>query len=242
MKFAIIGDTHFGVARSNEQFHQYFKLFFAEFFEYTKKNRIKRVVQTGDLFDYRKEVHFNTLYNVKQYFYSEIEKQGIKLYVVCGNHDSLYTNTNRINSVRLLLEDKPWATIVDMVPTTVDIGGFSVDLYPWVNKENLQLVTDFAAECNSDIAIGHFEFSQFQLSPGISIEHGMDHRIFKDYHTVFSGHFHTHSQRDNIIYTGTPYELTWIDSADPKGFWVFDSETMEAERVINKNQLFVKIG
>jgi hypothetical protein len=69
----------------------------------------------------------------------------------------------------------------------------------------------------------------------------MDHKIFSRYETVFSGHYHTQSTRDNIVYTGTPYELTWVDCNDPKGFWVYDVVTNTYEFIKNPYSLFEKI-
>jgi hypothetical protein len=40
---------------------------------------------------------------------------------------------------------------------------------------------------------------------------------------------------------GTPYEMTWADYMDPKGFHVFDTETREMEFVQNPFTMFNKV-
>jgi hypothetical protein len=40
---------------------------------------------------------------------------------------------------------------------------------------------------------------------------------------------------------GTPYEITWSDHDDPKGFHIFDTETRELERILNPYTIYEKI-
>lgn len=236
MKIIIIGDVHAGHSKSSDIFHDYFEKSFEYIFDYAKINNIKTIIQTGDLFDYRREVHFNTLHRANQYFLNPIANYDF--YAVSGNHDSLFKNTNHINSLRLLLRS---GTIVDMTPKTFNFEGLSIDLYPWINANNQEVCIEFAKNSKSKIAIGHFEFACFPLSPGNEAETGMDHRIFKNYEKVISGHYHTQSTKDNVQYTGTPYELTWVDCNDPKGFWVLDTETLELKFIKNPHTLFLRI-
>lgn len=240
MKIVIIGDTHFGVSKSSDIFHDYFDRSFKFLFDYIDAHDdIAEIIQTGDLFDYRREVHFNTLHRAQKYFFDRINERNMKLSVISGNHDCLFKNTNRINSVRILMDD--WVKVVDMKPETCIIAGMAVDLYPWINSENFEECKQFAQTSKSTVAVGHFEFAHFLLHPGTMAESGTDHKIFSRYETVFSGHYHTQSKRDNIVYTGTPYELTWVDCNDPKGFWVYDTMSGEYEFVRNPNTLFEKI-
>jgi len=58
---------------------------------------------------------------------------------------------------------------------------------------------------------------------------------------VMSGHFHHKSTTQNIEYLGCPYELTWSDYQDPKGFHVYDTETRELEFIRNPYSMFNKI-
>ena len=241
-KIAIIGDTHFGATRSSDKFHDYFEKSFNFMFDYFESNSIEHIVQTGDLFDYRREVHFNTLYRANKYFFDKVfdQKNGYVLHVLSGNHDSLFTNTNKINSVRLLLKNTK-ANIIDSTVKTINIDGLDIDFYPWINQSNREECLAYAKNTKSKIAVGHFEFALFPLSPGNEAESGMDHKQFSTYKTVFSGHYHTQSKKDNVQYTGTPYELTWVDCDDPKGFWVLDTETLDYEFVRNPYTIFKRI-
>lgn len=239
MKVAILGDVHGGASKSSDIIHDYFAKFYGFFYDYLNDNGIKVIIQEGDLYDYRKEIHFNTIYRFKEYFLDPLEKNGMTMCVIAGNHDVLYKNTNRINSVRLLAT--PNMRVVDMVPERVFIGTVAFDLFPWINKENIEESLKFAKESTSEYAIGHFEFANFPMHAGTIAETGMNHKLFSNYKEVFSGHYHTISQKDNIQYTGTPCELTWSDWADPKGFWILDTEIGVKEFVRNPYTLFEKI-
>ena len=237
---AILGDTHFGASKSSDLLHDYFEKFYAFFFDTLQKRKIENLIQEGDLFDYRKEVHFNTLHRSKQYFFNHIAENNIEMFCIAGNHDTVHKNTNRINSVRLLTSLD--TGVVDMLPQTILLGSKTFDLYPWINSENIDASLKFCQESKSDYAIGHFEFADFPMHPGTMAEAGMNHSLFANYEQVFSGHYHTISQKDNILYTGTPCELNWSDWNDPKGFWILDTETGSKEFVQNPFTLFEKIS
>lgn len=237
MKVAILGDTHLGSNKSSDIVHDYFELFYNDFFDYCSEHGIGAIIQTGDLFDYRREVHFNTLYRSRQYF---LDRVSIPFYVISGNHDCLFKNTNRINSVDLLLKAENFH-VIDQTPKTINVGGLDIDFFPWINQENIDVSLKMARDSESRFAVGHFEFSDFPMSPGNNAEGGMDHKLFSRYDQVLSGHYHTQSESGNVRYVGVPYELTWIDCNDPKGFWVLDTDLEELEFVPNKHKLFEKI-
>jgi DNA repair exonuclease SbcCD nuclease subunit len=70
---------------------------------------------------------------------------------------------------------------------------------------------------------------------------GMESNIFDKFDVVCSGHFHHKSTVGNINYLGCPYEITWSDYDDPRGFHIFDTETRELEFIRNPLTMFHKI-
>lgn len=239
MKIALIGDTHFGIRSSNPVFHQYFAKFYKFLFEYIDNNYITNIIQLGDLFDVRKQVNFLSLHEANKQFFDPCESRGIKMHIISGNHDCYYKNTNLVNSVRLL--NKSFMTVIDTAPETYNIGGCDIDFYPWINENNLAESKLKADTSKSKYAVGHFEFAKFPMHPGQIAETGMDHKILHRYDRVFSGHYHCISRRDNVLYTGTPYEMDWADHNDPKGFWVLETETGELEFIRNPFRLHEKL-
>lgn len=71
--------------------------------------------------------------------------------------------------------------------------------------------------------------------------HGMDTSIFDKFEMVMSGHYHHKSSRGNIHYLGSPCEYTWSDYNDPRGFHIFDTDTLELEYIQNPYRMFRKI-
>jgi DNA repair exonuclease SbcCD nuclease subunit len=94
---------------------------------------------------------------------------------------------------------------------------------------------------NADVAIGHFELANFEFHQGQVSNHGLDASVLKRFKKVLSGHYHHRSTKDNITYLGTPYEMTWADYNDPKGFHVLDTETLDLEFIENHHKLFIRL-
>jgi DNA repair exonuclease SbcCD nuclease subunit len=240
MKICLLGDTHFGVRNDSKAFHAYYEKFYSNnLFPYLKENNIDTIIQLGDLFDRRKYINFHSLSESRRYFFDPIEDAGIKLITLIGNHDIFWKESINVNSPDLLLKDYGNITIFQK-PGKIVIDNISFDIIPWICKENESIISSFINESTSDYCIGHFEISGFQMMKGIDNHEGFDRKYFKQYNQVFSGHFHTKSSEGNINYLGTPYELTWNDESDPKGFFIFDTSTKHLEFIKNPYTIFTK--
>jgi hypothetical protein len=66
-------------------------------------------------------------------------------------------------------------------------------------------------------------------------------KVFEKFEYAFSGHFHHKSDNGNVYYLGNPYQITWSDYKDPRGFHIFDTETRELEFIPNPYEIFHKI-
>lgn len=243
MKIAILGDTHFGVRGDSLKFHDYYKKFYDNvFFPYLKENNITNVFQLGDLFDRRKFINFNTLALSKQYFFDQIAALELKFYTLLGNHDIFWKESLEVNSTGLVLgEYSQYINLIDKPTPIAFEDGTTIDMIPWICKENQKEVFDFIDESKSDLCFGHFEIAGFPMYKGMVGHHGLSHEMFAKYERVLSGHYHTRSKQENIEYIGTPYEMTWQDYNDPRGFCVFDTETRELEFIRNPYTIHEKI-
>lgn len=243
MKIAILGDTHFGVRGDSIKFHDYYRKFYEnEFFPYLEKNNITNIYQLGDLFDRRKYINFNTLALAKDYFFDRIALLELKLFTLLGNHDIFWKESLEVNSTGLVLgEYKEHITLID-TPTKIEIDNTTIDMIPWICKENQQEVFEYIDQSKSDLCFGHFEIAGFPMYKGMVGNHGLSHEMFAKYERVLSGHYHTRSKQENIEYVGTPYEMTWQDYNDPRGFSIFDTETRELEFIKNPYTIHEKIA
>ena len=240
MKICLLGDTHFGVRNDSKTFHNYYKKFYEMFFEYMDNNKIEQIIQLGDLFDRRKYINFLTLSESKKYFFDRIENKGIRLISLLGNHDIFWKESLSVNSPELLLQNYNYIEIAHN-PTTIKCDGVSIDIIPWICKENEQDVFEFVKNSKSKICMGHFELSGFEMMKGVPNHDGIDGMFLSKYEKVFSGHYHTSSSKGNITYLGTPYELMWSDYNDPKGFYILDTNTLDLEFIKNSFLMFDKI-
>lgn len=243
MKIALITDTHYGVRNDNTAFANFQNKFFHDtFLPYLKKQDIKQVIHLGDLMDRRKFVNYITLKNVKDNFLNPLLAEGISLTVIAGNHDTYYKNTNEVNSLRQLFEGMhPDFSIVWDKPKELDIAGCKILLCPWICDDNVEQSMAAIRDTSARVLMGHFEIAGFEMHKGSICDHGMGTDEFAKFDLVCSGHFHHKSTHRNISYLGAPYEMTWSDYADPRGFHVFDTETRDITFIRNPYSMFYKI-
>lgn len=241
MKIALLGDTHIGARGDSAAFHDHMQKFYMEFFfPYLKENGVNTIIQLGDLFDRRKYINFMSLHRSRSYLFDQLKEYGIDFHVFPGNHDTFYKSTNEVNSINLLLGEYDNVTTY-MEPTEVDFDGLKIGMIPWICPENYDRVVEFMNTTSTQIILGHFEIAGFEMYRGSVCDHGLSIEIFSKFDDVYSGHFHTRSSRGNITYVGTPYELTWSDWNDTKGFHILDTETRELTFVENPFKMFHKI-
>lgn len=236
---AIVGDAHIGARNSSEDYHWYFKEFWDDFFQWTKKNNVKKVIFEGDTFDVRKTLNTWALGFFKEVILTPVMDQGIQVFVIVGNHDIYFKESLKVNTPKLVLSEYQENFVVVEEPLEVTLEGSSWLLVPWVAKENAEAVAAAVKASDADYCVGHFEFDGFPMHPGSLAKTHMTHSSYKKFKKVLSGHYHTRSEKDNVLYTGTPYEITWVDCGDPKGFYSF--EDGEFSWVPNEHVIHVKV-
>lgn len=242
MKVALITDQHFGARNDSVQFHEYYKKFYQDFFFPTiSQHGIDTIVELGDIFDRRKYVNFDTLYRAREYFFDPIIHGGYQLHCIIGNHDIYFKNTNRVNAPTLLIEEAGDNIHVYDEPTVCNLYGLNVLFMPWINPSNHEEALHYVQNSGCDVCMGHLELKGFEMYKGAIIDHGMERNIFSRFDMVMSGHFHHKSSRDNIHYLGAPYEMTWSDYNDDRGFHIFDTNTRELTFFKNPYTMFNKI-
>ena len=243
MKIAIITDTHFGARNDSVQFDEYFYQFYeGQFFPYLQKHNIKTVLHLGDVLDRRKFVSYRIAKNFRERFILPFQALDIELHALVGNHDIFYKNTNDVNSLQELINERYKKIHLYPEAQEVTFDGLPILFMPWINSTNYIYSMGMIDETKADICMGHLDINGFAMNKGqILAEHGYDKSTFRRFDTVMSGHFHHKSDDGQIFYLGTPYELYWNDHNDPKGFHVFDTETRELTRIENKLTIFDKI-
>ena len=241
MKIAIITDQHFGCRKNSKLFHDYFLKFYNDvFFPALEEEGITTIIDMGDTFDSRKGIDFSALTWSKENYFNRLKEMGITVHTIVGNHTAYYKNTNEINAVDLLLREYDNVKVYSET-TSIDVDGLSILLVPWINSENEKQSLAMINKSSSTVCMGHLELQGYKVNDYVVMDHGLDDRPFEKFKKVYSGHFHTRSNQDNIYYLGNPYEIYWNDCGDTRGFHWFDTETLEHTPVNNPYRLFYKI-
>lgn len=244
MKIALITDTHWGVRNDNVAFLDNNKTFLDNlFFPTLVERNIKNVIHLGDLVDRRKYININTAKRLREDFLQPLDALNVDTYLIAGNHDTYYKNTNGINSLRELIrgyDDTTWH-VYDQLPREVEFDDTIVLLVPWICDENRNICLNKIATTNAQIVMGHFEIAGFEMYKGSIVSHGDQRDMFNRFDMVLSGHFHHRSSDGTIYYLGSHGEFTWSDYDDPKGFHIFDTETRELEFIRNPYTMFGKV-
>jgi len=241
MKVAIITDQHFGARKSSRIFHDFFLKFYNEVFFPTLEERgIKVVIDLGDTFDNRRNVDLWSIQWARENYYDRLNAMGVNVYSVVGNHTAYFKDTNKINTLDNVLGQYDNIKIYSR-PTEVNIGGLGILFVPWINQENAEETFELIEKTNCECAMGHLELNGFEAHRGHVMENGMGSELFQKFKSVMSGHYHHRSSRGNVHYLGNPYQIYWNDYKDPRGFHIFDTDTLEREHILNPFEIYDKI-
>ena len=245
--FAILGDTHFGARRDDQNIAQNQRLFFdSVFWPYMDQHGLCSIITTGDTFDTPGHLTSKAWMMYKDCLGDPNRKSGwsLETFMLVGNHDLAQKNSVSNSTLEMVVTND-----VNMISAPFHYEDFySVGLIvPWICQDNQEVIFDKIrqfADFKTDkkkFIVGHFELSGFEMSKGNIINHGHSPDLFKGIDLVLSGHYHTKSVKGNIVYVGTPYQLTWHDADDDKGFHIFNTETFELTFVSNPHILFKRI-
>lgn len=241
MKVAIITDQHFGARNDSVAFLDFYEKFYENtFFPALDASGVDTLLVLGDTFDRRKYMNFYALDRAKKMWFDKLEERGIKIYMIAGNHDTYFKNTNEVNSPELLLREYGNIEILSEA-STLDINGYEICFVPWICADNYTRTLEVMENSTSTICMGHFEIEGFVMHRGQVSAEGISKNIFKKFDMVFSGHYHHKSDDGQIYYLGNPYEMTWNDYDDPRGFHFFDLETRKLEFVENPYKMFKRV-
>ena len=228
-KTLVFGDMHFGIRGDSKHFLDYQKKISEEMiFPFIDENFqvIEKMIFLGDIFDKRRQINVFTLGKVKDFF-DKINEYGIPVYIIIGNHDTFFKNTNEINSPFMIFDKYENITVIDKIP--VEDGN---NIYcPWINDSNREQCMKILSETQAKYVFGHFEINNAQLLGNTRCDFGIDDSFFNKFKYVFSGHFHFRQAFKNILYTGCLWELSRDDVVQTKGFFVLEKENGEIKNI-----------
>ena len=241
MKIPVVNDLHWGFKTGSPQFREYFVKFFETvFFPYIDKHGFKEIIFAGDFFDNRKFVNIETVRAVREKFIEPLQKRGVTVHCILGNHDVYYKNTNVVNSLRELFSTYDHLKVYE-APTDVLVGDATIAMISWLTADNQEQFREFLKTTTAKVAVGHFELAGFEMTRGVPCEDGMSRRVLDQFDLVMSGHFHQKNGDGKVQYLGTQYDMTFSDLDETKGFHVFDTNTLSLEFVPNPLKMFYRL-
>jgi DNA repair exonuclease SbcCD nuclease subunit len=193
----------------------------------------------GDIVDRRKYMSYTTLRRFHEMFLDKTNE--FEVTVLVGNHDVPYRNTNEINALSEIFRQPRSGLRIVSEPVEEKIGSSNVLLMPWINSSNYNECMRAMRDSRAQVLFGHLEIKGFEMYRGQPSHEGFDRSVFDKFDIVCSGHFHRKSTDRNINYLGAPYELTWADYDDPRGFHFFDTEARELTFVRNPYSIYKKV-
>ena len=237
-----ISDQHFGARNDSSNFLDYYEKFYSEtFFPLLDQNGIDTLLILGDTFDRRKYVNFNTLNRAKRMFFDELHRREIETFMLVGNHDTYYKNTNDVNSADLLINEYNNIEIISRPETITLRDGTSFCMIPWICADNYEDCINEIKNTKAEFCGGHFEIEGFAMYRGHQSGEGLNRDMFRKFDHTFSGHYHHKSSSQGIHYLGNPYELTWMDYEDARGFHIFDTDNRDLVFHQNPNRMFHRL-
>lgn len=226
-----ISDIHFGVNSSSEEWQENLKDYFYNWFiPFLKKELVKRpdlvVCCLGDVYHDRKSIDID-VNNLSIDIFEEIAAL-LPVYIINGNHD-LSKKTNKGNSsLRSLvninnchiIKEPMLLKFVEGTKTVANIA--AIPYLGDCNDENKCLV-EFSG--NAEYALMHTDISKMKFDNGMTIVGAVDAEKFAG--KIISGHIHKRQESSNVIYVGSPYQLSRGDIGNKKGIYVHDLKTGE---------------
>lgn len=216
MKSVWVADTHLGVKSHNQYWADLTEKLFDEIIDYCLHNDIDTVIHLGDFFDSRKSLNVLTI-NTAQKIINKFESNQIYLYIIRGNHDTFYKDSDTPHSLSFLQQNQ-YITIIDEEPYQLD----NLTLVPWGY--------DVSKIQNKDTTLlGHFEINGFVTNSSGNEMQGakLNKSDFKPFKQVYSGHFHTASKQGNITYIGSAFATSFSDINQQKGYYIYDEGALE---------------
>lgn len=216
-KVAMFTDIHFG-KKSNSAMHNQDCLDFVRWFcaEVKKDPEISHVVFLGDWFENRNAVNVMTM-NFAHEALIALNNLGLPLHIIIGNHDLYHRENRKVYSTRVFDEFEH----VVMVNEPMVINNQML-ICPFLFRDEYATLAQYS---KLPYWLGHFEFRNFVITgTDRRMDHGPDHKIFKEPTYIFSGHFHKRQANDNVVYIGNTFPMDYGDAwDDARGMCVLDT-------------------
>lgn len=218
-KICCLSDLHIGIHQDSVIWYDISINFIKQLKANLIKEGIEDIVICGDINNDRNEISVQTIHVINKIF---TLLKDFNIILIIGNHDAYYKDRSDVNSLGIL---SGWNNI-KVIEKTASIEQFNkkITFCPWA--------TDINTIPRSNIIFGHFDIMGFKLAQTKVCDIGINSQdLINKGDLIITGHFHLKEHRNyeygTIVYLGSPYELNWGESGDPKGYHILNLHTNE---------------
>lgn len=216
MKVAIFGDLHVYKHASKKIFEDTAVKFIAHLLDYCKKEHIEKVVFLGDWFHIKNKLYVPAYIRSVEVL-KGFREAGIDVIFLIGNHDMPFMNNTDFSIIHSF---EPYGRVIPYYDWE-DVDGVRFHYLSYTHE-----LPQFKMNGKENILFGHLDVQNFVMENGFTCKEGFTLSDFKDFKTAFSGHFHKHQIKKNVVYVGSPYQTRYSERNDIKGFIVFDTDDL----------------
>ena len=196
--------------------------FLHDLLTYCKKNQIKKIVFLGDWFHLKNKIQVPSY--IKSFEVLKLYKEaGIDITFLIGNHDSPQADSNELS---ILYSFNEYGKVIPLYDWE-DIDGMRFHYLSYTKE-----LPKFEMSSGTNILCGHLDINNFVMEGDFLCTNGFNEESFESFYRVYSGHFHKHQVKNNIMFIGTPYQIKYSERFDDKGFVVFDTTDMSEKFVV----------
>lgn len=229
-RFAFVADPHI---ENNKNLPFIIKTF-KWIKETLKKEDIDYLFIAGDFINSRIKIDslaLNKAVDILNDFYED----GIEVFLLLGNHEK-YTRLSNftINSI------KPFEKHSHIIDDFTILQGDNYNLFclPSIenNKELQEAVEKIVIEPGKyNILLGHQSILGATSNDlfNITDKTGLSADIFSKFDRVFMGHFHKRQQIGNVLYIGSPVQLSFGEEFSEKGVTIWNTNDNSVELIVN---------
>lgn len=256
-KIIACSDIHIRNLKRMDETFELLGKFIAECIKIQSKNGLKRdemrIVVAGDLFE--NKISVSNEANIAASWFLTHLSDICDVIVVCGNHDYLANNKNRVDSITPIVSIAKNERVKYIDSELMFESGYWVDdniawcLYSTFDDFNAPDLTDLEIDYDDKlvkVGLIHGDINGAVSDTNRVTDKGLDPNTFSDMDFVIAGHIHKHQEiKKNgvkIVYCSSLIQQNNGESIHGHGYVVWDTETCDYEfkELENKKYGFYK--
>lgn len=188
--------------------------------QYAIKHKINHIYFLGDMFQIKTKVDSMDFIFIRNIIRSW--KNKFKLYFLIGNHDMPLPDSTDGSIMHAFDEYGRVVKDYEYFDLSDDLR---LHFMSYIKNDNGKL-PNFKIGNGKNVLFMHQDVTGFRMNNFHVSGLGLDITKFKQMDKVFSGHYHLHQQKLNVVFIGAPFQTNFGERDTNKGFIVLDTNTL----------------